>query len=127
MLTKISVIEVGVAGGGGLLSMCDIARHASRLTGIKIDIAGFDGWGGNAGPDRLSRPPDCYRQGDYPMDMDALKRKLPPYCNLWLGDFDETIPRFLDNLAAPIGFAEIDVDYYSTKQALALFDADTSK
>ena len=125
---KITVVEVGVAGGGGLLSMCNIARHASRLTGIEIDVAGFDGGAGLPAPIDYRDHPDGYRQGDYPMEVNALKRKLPPNCSLWLGDFKKTIPGFLENLEAPIGFVAIDIDYYSsTKEALALFDGDPSK
>ena len=127
-LGKITVVEVGVAGGGGLLSMCNIARQASRVTGVEIEVVGFDGGTGMPAPVDYRDHPDCYREGDYPMDMNALKLKLPPQCSLWLGNFEETIPRFLQNLEAPIGFVAIDVDYYSsTKKALALFNGDSSK
>ena len=41
-LSSVSVIEVGVASGAGVMNMAKIARQASRETGVAIEIHGFD-------------------------------------------------------------------------------------
>jgi hypothetical protein len=66
------------------------------------------------------------------MDQDALKRRLPPNCQLALGLLSETVPRIRETVLShnsPLGFAAIDVDYYSSaKEAFKLFlDPDPAK
>ena len=41
-ITKLSVVEFGVAGGDGLLNLCDICSKVSASTDVKFDIFGFD-------------------------------------------------------------------------------------
>lgn len=41
-ITKLSIVEFGVAGGEGLLNLCDICSKFSASTDIKFDIFGFD-------------------------------------------------------------------------------------
>jgi hypothetical protein len=58
------------------------------------------------------------------MDQEALRRKLPANARLLIGELRDTVPRFLAELSpeAPIGFAAVDVDYYSSAvEALRIF------
>ena len=41
-LRSIYVIELGVAAGGGLMNMCFIAQRVSNITGVSIQVVGFD-------------------------------------------------------------------------------------
>ena len=41
-IKRISVIEFGVAGGNGLVSLENIAQEVERLLGVGIDVYGFD-------------------------------------------------------------------------------------
>ena len=67
--------------------------------------------------------PDMYVHGDFPMEFDKLRQKLPARTQLVLGDVAETVPAFLEKLTAPVGFVVLDLDYYSsTKAAMRIFD-----
>ncbi len=124
----ITVIEVGVAAGAGLLSLCDIAKRTSKITGLQVNVVGFDRGKGMPPPCDYRDHPDSYQAGDYPMDEVALRNVLPDGCELIIGEIEKTIPPFLARIEAPIGFVAIDVDYYSSaSQAMSLFVADPTK
>lgn len=120
----ITVVELGVAQGNGLLSLCRIAEKTERTTGIHINVVGFDTVSGMP-PARLSRSAGVYAEGDYPMNEKVLRAALPGNANLILGPLRDTVPEFVKSCPAPIGFVAIDLDYYSsTKEAMALFCAE---
>ena len=60
--------------------------------------------------------PEMYQQGDLPMDIGRLRRALPTFAELLIGDVKDTIPQFLRTVSVngPIGFVSVDVDYYSS-------------
>jgi hypothetical protein len=128
---RVTIIEFGVAAGGGLLSMCDLARRVTATTGVDFEVVGFDTGAGMPPPVDYRDHPDLYQAGDFPMDQEALRKKLPANAQLVIGELRDTVPRFLADLSpeAPIGFAAIDVDYYSSAvEALRIFeDPDSSK
>jgi hypothetical protein len=126
-LSSISVVEVGVASGAGMMNMAQIARRASRATGVSIEIHGFDTGVGMPPAVDYRDHPDLYAQGDFPMDREGLDRVLPSEVTLHVGALSSTVPEFLDRLRAdaPIGFIAFDVDYYSsTSEALDLLKGD---
>ncbi len=120
----ISVIEFGVATGSGLMNMAEIAERVTAITGVKINIYGFD-TGKGMPPARDYRDhPDMYAQGDFAMDVPRLRAKLPSNVHLCLGEIRETVDAFLEKLptSEPIGYVAIDVDYYySAVDALRIF------
>ena len=123
-LSSVTVAEFGVAGGDGLLNLCEIAQKISREDGVDVQVVGFDTGKGMPPPRDFRDHPDLYQAGDFPMDPERLIELLPPHGRLILGDLQETIPEFARSLRAesPLGFAAIDVDYYSSAiEALALF------
>lgn len=115
-LSRVTVVEFGVAAGAGLLNLCDLARRTEGATGVAIDVVGFDA--GTGMPPAVDHRdlPEYFQEGDFPMDLDALRRALPDRCRLVIGDIAETVPAFLDGVPAeaPIAFVAIDVDYYSS-------------
>lgn len=120
-IRRVSVIEFGVAMGAGLLNMCAIGKRVTDATGVAFDIYGFDTGMGMPPPRSYKDHPELYQAGDFPMDVDALQRRLPDNARLIIGPINETVPSFLVSLDAgsPLGFVVIDVDYYySTKDAL---------
>lgn len=128
--TKLTILEFGVASGTGLLNICDIAERARQETGIEFRIVGFDTGEGMPPPVDYRDLPEIYQEGDFPMDADRLRARLPKNCELVLGPISETVPQFLKTVTAeqPIGFASIDVDYYSSaKQSLECFRSDPYK
>ena len=120
-LPAVTVMELGVAGGAGLMNMCSIAERTRKATGIEIRVLGFDTGSGMPPAQDYRDLPESFQAGDYPMDADALRRALPPWATLVIGDLGETIPGLLASLSreAPVGFVAVDVDYYSSaKKAL---------
>jgi hypothetical protein len=120
-IESIVVVELGVASGRGLLAMEQIAGDISRATGVKIGAVGFDTGRGLPPPADYRDLPYLYSGGFYPMDSDALRRRIGT-AELVIGDVRETVPDFLRGDRPPIGFVAVDLDYYSsTRDALQLF------
>jgi hypothetical protein len=120
--SSVTAVEFGVANGEGLLNLCAIARRTEECTGIRIDVVGFDSGAGMPSPVDYRDHPELYLQGDFPMDQEALKKALPRNAELRLGPLSHTVMDFLREDRSPIGFAAVDVDYYSsTRDALLLF------
>jgi hypothetical protein len=115
-VSRIQVLEFGVATGAGLLNLCDCAARTEAVTGIKIDVVGFDTGSGMPPALDYRDLPEYFQEGDFPMDFEALRRVLPERCRLIIGPVAETIPAFLQSVASdnPIGFVSVDVDYYSS-------------
>lgn len=115
-LTRIQVLEFGVATGAGLLNLCACAARTEAATGIAIEVVGFDTGRGMPPAVDYRDLPEYFQEGDYPMDFEALRRSLPERCRLILGDVAETIPAYLETVRAeaPVGFVSVDVDYYSS-------------
>jgi hypothetical protein len=120
---RISVLEFGVASGAGLLNICENAAAATRATGVEFDVYGFDTGTGLPPPRSYRDHPELYKQGDFPMDFEALRSRLPSNAKLVLGDIAVTVPQFLkEQLTAPLGYVALDVDYYwSAVEALRIF------
>jgi hypothetical protein len=123
---SITLIEFGVAAGAGLINMCQLAQRVSKATGVQIKVIGFDSGSGMPPPLDYRDHPEYYQEGDFPMDHQALRAKLPPNGELILGQLRDTIADFTEHrlsASAPIAYVVIDVDYYSsTVDALKIFD-----
>jgi len=123
----VSIIEFGVASGAGLMNMSRIAARVSKETGVSFKIYGFDTGKGMPPPKDWRDHPDLYQEGDFEMDVDALRKALPQNTKLIIGNISETVDVFLENLnpKEPIGFVVIDVDYYSSaKDVLRVLQCD---
>lgn len=131
-LGAITVVEFGVAAGEGLLNLCELSQRVTDATGIRLQVVGFDSGTGMPTPVDYRDHPEEFQGGDYPMEHDKLRARLPSNCQLVLGPVQETVQAFLVNGSmqrAPLGFAAFDLDYYSsTTDALTLLsDADSAK
>lgn len=127
-LNAVSVLEFGVAGGAGLLAMEEIAERAERKIGIKINVFGFDTGKGLPKPlDYRDCPNIWIGEGQFPMDVAALKPRLKR-ASLLLGPISDTVSEYLDAKPAPVAFASVDVDLYtSTMDVFKLFDAEPDR
>ena len=120
---RASVIEFGVAAGAGLLRLERIAQLVEDKIGIGIEVYGFDTGIGLPKPQDYRDCPNLWLDGQYPMDVELLSSKLRK-ASLKLGLIKDTLPAFLQNAPAPVAFAAIDVDLYSsTKELFKLFEA----
>ena len=121
-LSRISVAEVGVAGGAGLLALERIAEEVQADLGVQIDVVGFDTGQGMPPPQDYRDIPHFWGTGFYRMDEAGLRAKLRR-AKLLLGDVRETIPQFLRSTHSSLAFVAFDVDYYSsTSAALRLLE-----
>lgn len=123
---RISVIEFGVAGGTRLL-ICELyAIEIEKLTGVAIDMYGFDlGNGLNLSNDTRDHH-EWVHKDDFPMDIGLLQGRLRK-AKLILGDICDTAKTFLGiHSPAPIGAMMIDVDQYAPTAAILemLFEDD---
>ncbi|HEX7937709.1 MAG TPA: hypothetical protein VF483_01885 [Gemmatimonadaceae bacterium] len=122
---EIAVVEFGVAGGDGLLTLERESAAVSRETGVRIRVYGFD-MGAAGLPSFIGDHRDAseyWRPGDFPMNEAALRSRLSEHTNLVLGNVQRTVPAFASEWQPPpIGFVAFDLDLYSsTRDALALF------
>jgi hypothetical protein len=126
-IPRLSAIELGVAGGDGLLALERIAVEVGRLFDVTIDVYGFDSGGGMPPPVDHRDLPYVWQQGFFTMDEARLRGRLDR-AELVIGPIAETVPRFIEGRRpAPVGFVSFDLDYYSsTASALQLFDAAAS-
>jgi hypothetical protein len=122
---RISVIELGVAGGRGLLNLEFHAEQISKLFGMEIEVYGFDAGEGLPSPEDYRDLPFVWKKGFYQMDYTELQKRLH-FAKLIIGDVRETSERFFNDYnPAPIAAVLWDLDYYSsTTAALHLFDTD---
>lgn len=123
----VSVIELGVAGGNGLLALEEAAAAAEDLLGVRVEVFGFDTGKGLPPPEDVRDVPYVTRPGIFAMDESALRARLQR-AELVLGPVAETVPRWLAEPHPPIAFCAFDLDYYSsTRDALRLLEADRSR
>ena len=124
---KMSVIEFGCAGGEGLIALEVICEKVSVLTGVEIEIYGFDTGEGLPEPKDYRDLPYHWQKGFFKMEKDALEPKLKK-SKIIYGDVEDTIHTFIEKYnPAVIGCAFHDFDFYSsTKAAFQLFTRDES-
>jgi hypothetical protein len=114
---KISVLEYGVAGGRGLLTLENHALEIEKLFPVKIDIYGFDTGKGLPSPKDYRDLPYHWREGFFRMEQDDLKVQLKR-ARLVLGPIEETAKTFFQmHKPAPIGAIIHDFDFYSSTAA----------
>ncbi len=119
-LPAISAVELGVAGGAGLVALEKTAAQVAAEVGVAIEVHGFDTGAGLPDPLDHRDAPYLIGSGDFKMDEAALRARLER-AQLHLGPVSQTIPQFLSAGHPPVGFAAFDLDYYSsTRDALAL-------
>ena len=122
-IPAITAIELGVAGGDGLVAMDRAAQAIQQALDVHIHVVGFDSGQGLPKPQDYRDLPNLWTQGDFAMDEAALRQRLQ-HADLILGLVEKTIPQFLASQAPPIGFIAFDLDYYSsTRAAMALLEA----
>jgi hypothetical protein len=119
------VIEFGVAGGSGLLSLEFHAEQISKELGIEIEVYGFDTAEGLPSSIDWRDLPYCWKKGFYRMDFEKLHKRLR-FAKLVIGDVMDTAEWFFkDYHPAPVAAVLHDLDYYSsTAAALRIFNAD---
>ncbi len=111
---KFSVIEFGVAAGGGLIQLEYQAEKIKSIFEIDIEIYGFDNKDGLPPPEDYKDIPYIWEEGEFKMDENFLRNKLKK-ANLILGDIKDTSKNFFSDFnPPPIGALIFDFDFYSS-------------
>jgi len=103
--------------------MLKIAQRVTEHTGVHINVVGFDGGQGLPPPTDYRDHPEIFMEGDFPMEsQEVLLADLKGKAEVYIGDIADVDPTKVFTTDAPLGFASIDVDFYSSaKSALNLF------
>lgn len=116
-----TAVEMGVAGGRGLVCLCKHREEIQKLLGIEIVLAGFDT---GAGLPRSEDARDllyCWPAGSFEMDQAALGKRIAGRAELVIGNVEQTVQSWNPRPDAPLGVAIFDLDLYSsTASALPL-------
>jgi hypothetical protein len=122
-LSRITVLEFGVAGGNGLVALEEASKQIGDFLKVDVDFIGVDQ--GAAGLPNSCDYRDIvywFKAGAYAMDEAKLRKRLAR-TQLVLGNISETLPELIKKIKAPVGFCSLDMDYYSsTRAALKLFE-----
>lgn len=122
-MERASVVEFGVAGGNGLVALERVAERVEALTGVGVDVYGFDTGRGMPEPRDVRDCPNLWSASYFSMDVEKLKQRLRR-AKLLLGLVEETVSGLLQMDPAPVAFVSFDLDYYSsTTAALKLLEA----
>lgn len=114
---EISVLELGVAGGNGIISLENYKKKITKLTGVKINIFGFDYGEGLPTSTNKFDLPFFWSGGDYKVDKEKLKKKIDS--KIFFGDVGKTFQSFIETSPPTISAIFFDLDYYtSTKSFL---------
>lgn len=115
-IPRIAALELGVAGGKGLVALDRAADWVEGALGVAIEVHGFDSGQGLPRPADVRDLPNLWAAGDFPMDQAALAGRLRR-ARLHLGLVEREIPTFLQTQPPPIGFISFDLDLYSSTVA----------
>jgi hypothetical protein len=119
----ITVVEFGVAGGNGLVSLCQHKKETEKATGVEVLIVGFDTGKGLPTSGDSRDLLYFWPAGSFEMDREALERRVAGQAELVIGNVATTIPTWEPRQDAPIGAVLFDLDLYtSTMVAFRILD-----
>lgn len=120
-LGRLKIFEFGVAHGAGLLNLCQICAKITESTDMEFEIYGFDSDVGMPELCGYKDHPEIWRQGQFRSDHKAIRAQLPHNAQLISGNIRDTLGDFCEthlSSGAPVGFAAVDVDLYSSTLAV---------
>jgi len=118
--SAVTVIELGVAGGNGLICLCQHRKEIEEALGVEVLVVGFDRETGLPESTDSRDLPYFWPSGSFKMDRSALEMRLAGRAELILGDISRTSESWNARPDAPLGAVLFDLDLYtSTTAALA--------
>jgi len=112
-LSSITAVELGVAGGNGLLELERLSKAIGAERQVDIKSVGFDLGSGMPEPVDYRDMPYIWQRGFFTMDEECIRSRLTS-ASLILGDIAKTGSAFMATLSTPLGFISFDLDYYSS-------------
>jgi hypothetical protein len=117
----VTAVELGVAGGNGLVCLCDHRKTIQKELGIEVVLVGFDAGSGLPSSDDPRDVLYFWPPGSFAMDRDALEARITGQASLVFGDITQTAASWNPSPDAPLGAILFDLDLYSsTTGALSL-------
>lgn len=112
---EITVLELGVAGGNGILSLEKYSKNIEKKLNLKINIFGFDT--GDGLPDSNIREdvPFIWKKGQFKINKEKLEKKIKS--KIYFGDIKETIENFVKTNPKNISAIFFDLDLYSSSKS----------
>ena len=111
-INQVSVIELGVAGGAGIIALEKYKKKIEKVLDINIDIYGFDMGSGLPKIEADEDLPFLWREGLYKIDKVALEKKINS--KIFYGDVQNTLNDFIKINKNNICCIFFDLDLYTS-------------
>jgi hypothetical protein len=111
-LNEISILELGVANGNGIVSLENYKRKIEKFLDIKITIYGFDNCDGLPDSDLKEDIKYLWKDGQFKTNKEALEKEIKS--KIFYGDIKDTAVNFLQINPKNISVIFFDMDYYSS-------------
>ena len=111
-INQVSVIELGVAGGAGIVSLEKYKKKIEKVLDINIKIYGFDMGSGLPKIEADEDLPFLWRKGLYNIDKAALEKKVNS--KIFYGDVKNTVDDFIKINKNNICCIFFDLDLYTS-------------
>ena len=119
--SAITAVELGVAGGNGLVSMCDHRKTIQKELGIEVVVVGFDAGTGLPESNDARDVLYFWPAGSFVMDRGALESRIAGQASLVLGEISKTALAWNPSPDAPLGAIMFDLDLYTSTSAAFAF------
>jgi|TARA_B110001452_G_C15185018_1_gene411589 hypothetical protein len=117
-INNVTTLELGVAGGNGIMALEKYKKKIEKVLDIKIDIYGFDTGTGLPETENVNEDlPFFWRSDQYKIDKDDLEKRISS--KIFYGDVKDTVDDFVKVNKNKICCIFFDLDLYtSTKNFL---------
>ena len=109
---EITVLELGVAGGNGIVSLEKYKKKIQKNLNIKINIYGFDTGEGMPESNLKEDLPFIWKAGQFKIDKEKLEKRVNS--KIYYGDIKNTIEEFCKLNPKNISVIFFDLDLYSS-------------
>jgi len=109
---ELSVLELGVSGGNGIIALENYKKNIENAFNMKISVFGFDTGTGMPNSNLKEDALFNWKQGDYKVNKENLKRKVTS--KIYYGLADKTIEDFIKDNPPHVCAIFFDMDYYSS-------------
>ena len=114
-INSVSVLELGVAGGNGIIALEKYKKSIEKNLKIKIDIYGFDTGEGMPQSNLKEDLVFVFKPGQFKIDKDLISKKTNS--KIFYGDIKNTLNEFIKLNPSKISCIFFDLDYYSSTKA----------
>ena len=109
---EITVLELGVAGGNGIISLEKYKEKIQNKINIKINIYGFDTGEGMPKSNKPEDLPFIWKSGQFKIDKEKLEKRISS--KIFYGDIKYTVDEFCALKPKNISVIFFDLDLYSS-------------